>query len=349
LVCALSQSAVALPVDIFDLYKMGIQATLARYCSDNAGVELAKEMLTAIAVSNHLAKRRTFQLDDIRRALGEKSILMTTWRNCLEKGEIPLIKILTLGEVSGEFQFSHLSFQESLFGQALKQGQSPSFWSTDDLVCEHLNDAFYRNALTIGRGHLGQALAQLRSTWNFNRLPRLTHLGREGLWNLLSGAKHLQELDLSNLKTAGSDELIRAVEVLSIHGLPALKKLVLRWCYFPAEASAALGTLLACCPILVHLDLECNPAIFGAPEVVVNLHKAIGNNGLQSLEQLSLRWCHVAKTAGPALSALLSGCPRLTEVDVLGSRSLCHDDLVAALPPTALLRGMGRRRPGATS
>ena len=79
----------------------------------DARLELATEMLRAIAVANHLAQRRTFSLDDARGALRGMAAHLRLWEELLASGAIPLVKVLALGDQSGEFQFKHLSFQEA--------------------------------------------------------------------------------------------------------------------------------------------------------------------------------------------------------------------------------------------
>ena len=85
---------------------------MRRHVGD-ARLELATEMLRAIAVANHLAQRRTFSLDDARGALRGMAAHLRLWEELLASGAIPLVKVLALGDQSGEFQFKHLSFQEA--------------------------------------------------------------------------------------------------------------------------------------------------------------------------------------------------------------------------------------------
>lgn len=206
LACAFAVEVQHLPADIYELYEMGILATLQRQLGKDQ-VPAALEMLEAIAVANHLAKRRTFQVEDLEDALKGKPHLPPLWSQLLEDGSIPLVKILTLGHSTGEFQFSHLSFQEALFVRALKSGLRNSFWSRDSVLSCNLNDPFYRNAFAIGRNHLGEALAVSRPCLNFDCHPRLTDVGRTGLRNLLAGVRAIRELDLANVNLQNDQEV----------------------------------------------------------------------------------------------------------------------------------------------
>eukprot|EP00966_Prymnesium_polylepis_P302892 6997439-Prymnesium_polylepis.1 len=62
-------------------------------------------MLRAIAAANHLAQRRTFSLADARAALSSQPEGRGLWERLAASGAIPLVKILALGDTSGEFQF----------------------------------------------------------------------------------------------------------------------------------------------------------------------------------------------------------------------------------------------------
>lgn len=340
LVCALADDQEKLPSGIFDLYEMGMLATLRRYSKDGDRVRSTMEMLQLIATANHLAKRRTFQPEDIRRALAGRSELLALWKELLDRGEVPLVKILTLGDVSGEFQFSHLSFQEALFGRTLESTESHAFWSSDTAVCERLNDPFYRNAFTLGRGHLGKALSAQRSAWDFDCQPRLTDLGRFGLKNLVAGAASLLRLDLMNVKLTDPEDMIALATALGDEGLPALEKLGLRWCHIPGAAAPSLGRFLARCPKLAELDLECNRDLLKLPEAAASLTGALGEVGLPALTKLSLRWCHIPAASGPGVGALLARCPVLSEADLLGNRHLVRGSLEASAPSGAELKGL---------
>eukprot|EP00929_Paragymnodinium_shiwhaense_P074635 TRINITY_DN38204_c0_g3_i1.p1 TRINITY_DN38204_c0_g3~~TRINITY_DN38204_c0_g3_i1.p1 ORF type:complete len:2282 (+),score=602.47 TRINITY_DN38204_c0_g3_i1:73-6918(+) len=360
LVCALSDQAQSelLPRDIFDLYELGVKATLRRHFGVAAGASNDEaelrcgqtlEMLRAIATANHLAARRTFQPADVRKVLSDKPALLQLWEEMLQDGNVPLVKILALGESGGEFQFRHLSFQESLFGSALATGcdeaASQSFWGGDSQLCSRMNDPFYRNCFALCRGHLGQSRAKLVAAWSFDCQPRLTSdLGHTGLRHLLPGALQLQALDLSNVGFEGDGDLQSLVDSVGSTGLPALTTLKMRCCKLPGSAASALGTWLSRCPAIRMLDLEGNRELLRTTAAVDGLCSTLSTQGLPSLEHLSLRWCQVPGEVGGALARLFAKCPRLTEVDLLGSRRLRHEEVTTGLCGSVRLKGVVARK-----
>jgi len=329
-----------LPCDKFELYEQGVRAKVAQDLKKSQGkyaisqlkqeealqtVNLVEEMLQTIATANHLAKRRTFQLPDVHRALASvgKPQLLEVWSELLGLGEVPLVKILTLGEASGgEFQFCHLSFQEFLFVRELCRGEKVSSFWAEDMLNVRLNDPFYKNALALGHGHLGQALAKQQPQWNLDRHPRLSPLGLEGLQHLLAGASALESLDLSNVALDNPASMEALAAVVALEGLPSLKRLSLRYCKLPAGASAALGAFLARCPALEDLDLEWNRELLSTGKAAAGLSDALAETGLPHLRRLGLRWCHLPAVVEHPLGALLARCPNLKEVDLLGNRRM---------------------------
>ncbi|CAE7204717.1 prsA [Symbiodinium natans] len=84
LACAFAVDTQRLPENLFDLYVMGMLSTLERRVGKDR-VQVTLEMLQAIAVANHTAKRRTFQAEDLRTALKEPGHL-ALWSQLLEEG-----------------------------------------------------------------------------------------------------------------------------------------------------------------------------------------------------------------------------------------------------------------------
>ena len=111
----------------------------------------------------------------------------------MERG-VPLIKTLSIGG-GGEYQFKHLSLQEKLFIKGIKNGEVTDFWPTDTVLIKRLNDAFYRNTFTVGKGHLGEALAQQRPVWNLRnatlKVDSNMHAveSLRGVWSAKSAAR----------------------------------------------------------------------------------------------------------------------------------------------------------------
>lgn len=324
LACAFAVEVQHLPADIYELYEMGILATLQRQLGKDQ-VPAALEMLEAIAVANHLAKRRTFQVEDLEDALKGKPHLPPFWSQLLEDGSIPLVKILTLGHATGEFQFSHLSFQEALFVRALKSGLRNSFWSRDSVVSCNLNDPFYRNAFAMGRNHLGEALAVSRPCLNFDCHPRLTDVGRTGLRNLLAGVRAITELDLANVNLQNDQEVDELISAMTSAKAPNLQVLGLSRCHLNQKSTRAIGALLQMSP-LKRLDLEGNTAFLVSNDAVEGLTEAVESVGLQSLDVLSLRWCHIQPSVSAAMKDFLhTCCGRSVILDIQGNRGLSKD------------------------
>ncbi|CAE7919646.1 unnamed protein product [Symbiodinium necroappetens] len=320
LACAFAVETQRLPQNLYDLYEMGMLSTLERRVGKDR-VQAVLEMLQAIAVANHIAKRRTFQAEDLRAALKEPSQL-ALWSQLLEDGSVPLVKILALGDMTGEFQFSHLSFQEALFVRALsasdRDRQFRCFWGSDTSLNSSLNDPFYRNTFVIGRGYLGEALASSQPSFNFDCQPRLSGLGREGLRHLLAGTRSLRSLHLGNVDLGGQiwADLVNSM----LPGL-SLQELVLSRCRL--SAVKPLGALLRACPKLRLLDLEGNKNILKTPSEVAELQEAVGECKLDHLEVLSLRWCHISASSGTCIKGFLTAnCPALTKIDLQGNRGL---------------------------
>lgn len=341
-----------LPRDVYELYEMGVQAKVAqdvrrKWCMGDdfpsaerqelvrSRVKLTVDMLQAIATANHLEKRRTFQIADVTKALKTRQELLELWNECLSEGDVPLIRVLTLGEISGgEFQFSHLSFQEFLFIRGVCNGEadkssSITFWSTESLMNIWLNDPFYKNTFALGRGHIGRALAEKRSDWSFDRHPRLSEIGLEGLRNLLMGATSLRSLDLSNVSLNSPAGVHMIAEAAAFAGLPSLKILSLRYCCVPSTAATSLGRLLASCPLMEDLDLEWNRNLLSTLRAVSELGEALGPDSLRHLKRLGLRWCHLPRVAKEPLTELLMKLASLREIDCLGNRRL---DLAQPFP-----------------
>ncbi|CAE7906762.1 unnamed protein product, partial [Symbiodinium microadriaticum] len=336
LACAFAVETQRLPQNLYDLYEMGMLSTLERRVGKDR-VQAVLEMLQAIAVANHIAKRRTFQAEDLRAALKEPCQL-ALWSQLLEDGSVPLVKILALGDMTGEFQFSHLSFQEALFVRALstsdRDRQFRCFWGSDTSLNSSLNDPFYRNTFVIGRGYLGEALASSQPSFNFDCQPRLSGLGREGLRHLLAGTRSLRSLHLGNVDLGGQiwADLVNSM----LPGL-SLQELVLSRCRL--SAVKPLGALLRACPKLRLLDLEGNKNILKTPSEVAELQEAVGQCKLDHLEVLSLRWCHISASSGTCIKGFLTAnCPGLTRIDLQGNRGLSRS-LFAGTSLAACIHG----------
>lgn len=170
-----------------------------------------RDMLRRIAAKNNLVQRRVFELEDVKEALKDHGDELELFLELMRGGAIPLVKVLASdGERSGEFQFKHKSFQEALFVEAVIRCEVPEFWQnrgqcgdmTDDEVAAlALNNTEHKNTFDIGRGYLGNALAQQRPVWNFvggavQLVADDENRGWARLQRLLLHATHLVRLTL---------------------------------------------------------------------------------------------------------------------------------------------------------
>jgi len=189
----------AVPRDMHDLYMSAIDKSVSRWSKANwngIGADQMAELLRKLARANQeraLAESgevRTFSDSDVEKVLAPQEYKM--WEGMLNSESLPLVKTLVVGE-GGLFQFTHLSFQEALFGASLLKGEVDAFWKTTREATRQLNTAEFRNVFEIGEGHLGKELAR--------RLPRLvivedlTPIGRESLGYMLAGAVQLGALE----------------------------------------------------------------------------------------------------------------------------------------------------------
>lgn len=159
---------------------------------------------------------------------------------------------------------------------------------------------------------------------------------------MLAGASGLQKLDLSTVTLDTVEAVASLEEAITQEGLPALEELYLQNCSLTAAAAATLGRLLKRCPRLHTLVLERNLGLLSTPEAAAQLGDALGSQGLPQLRLLSLRWCQLPAAVGGSLVSMLKKCPRLEEVDLLGSRRLVKAELeaVRSSAPNVRFRGL---------
>ena len=114
-----------LPKDKFTLFRMATEAVVAESCRDAENSGLSPEVpatavmdcLRRIAWHNHCRCSRTFTSEDAAGWMQDEPALIDVWQQLSHSLSPPLLKILTLAsdKEAGEYQFSHLSFQEFLF------------------------------------------------------------------------------------------------------------------------------------------------------------------------------------------------------------------------------------------
>ena len=207
-----SRPADALPENTKILYELAINFSI--YDTDKA----AESMLRRVATHAHLKQSRQFSDNDVEAALAGHPLELKLWTELAktERGA-PLVKTLEMGvdgsgRVSGLWQFKHLSFQESLFVQALTKDEVPSFWEAG--AEKRINDPFFLNAFRVGGRDLGDQMYR-----SFGKMMRVLPNGwkviNECLPLTLPDSPNVERFHLSNLKLDLQDGLsVRLIEAL---------------------------------------------------------------------------------------------------------------------------------------
>ena len=123
-----------------ELYEMAIKATIKKRFPSEGTAQNVREALRKIAYANMLARRRVFTVENVVDTLGARPIFWRrgtaffTTSTAAARPWSNLVGARLLGP-RGEFQFSHLSFQEYFFIETfgLSTGIPPGFpWTTID-------------------------------------------------------------------------------------------------------------------------------------------------------------------------------------------------------------------------
>jgi len=152
-----------LPTARLELYRVAIQAALRRRMPDAAEAKAASDMLSRVAVANHLVQKREFDSEHVSRSLEGLSGGKELWNKMLhEPSGVPLVKILELSadeSTKSTFQFTHLSFQEGYFAEATLRGDPlPMLW--DRGVPRILDDPWFLNTCVIGSEVMGAVFSE---------------------------------------------------------------------------------------------------------------------------------------------------------------------------------------------
>lgn len=153
----------------------------------------------------------------------------------------------------GLYQFTHLSFQESLYVRALVHDVNAhtTVAQSNSSLAEFMNLPFNQNACRIAGGLLGRAFAAKHANWNFSQdEAKLTRVGRETLFLLTHHNTALKSLNLcsSNIGLESCEGLAKLSQTaLSLHylnlsnnrlgGTAALKETSSAGCSSAAAAS----------------------------------------------------------------------------------------------------------------
>ena len=143
-----------LPANAMDLYNMAIDTIIHQRCLDQDKVKRTRSMLRQVATENMTFQRRIFTTIDVNKALKGIPGAAGLWNEFhnSEQG-IPLVKTLSeaSNDLPSEYQFKHISFQESLFVFAIEDNEAPMFQAHNiAAVVACLGDRFLRNTFQIG-------------------------------------------------------------------------------------------------------------------------------------------------------------------------------------------------------
>jgi hypothetical protein len=299
-------AAHSVPTNRYELYMLVLSKVVTRRLSasnselSELDPSAAIDVLRTVAVANYVAKgRREFTSEDVRLALGEKSLqLWAALASSLEG--VPLVKPIVEakegGLVDGLFQFKHLSFQEALSGQFLVQvaaGQRERqlfavpfpaggraeplqmLAASDRAVAGFLNRVLNKNTVVIGGGELGAALAAEIDCWDFMRGVQLSPQGIANMLPVLTGNRKLRalhfslSLDASALYTLGLDRgALRGCTALAELSISAARE----WeFHLPSDESLPgsrnlelmtfIARLIQTVPALKRLSLHAGPSL----------------------------------------------------------------------------------------
>lgn len=218
-----------LPTSRLHLYKSSVRASILRRSASLEEATSIGRMLAKVAVANHIAQHREFNGLDVWKVLSERYPQdFDLFKRLDASTGVPLIKTLEVGdtdattdEAASKYQFTHLSFQESFFAEALcapvlpLDDKDPSTLVNSDLAAtvnaiwsrgalKLLNDRWLLNTFAICGGalgpvvakHLGGKVTTLRMTEH--QVKSLVALD----WEALRGQPYLTHVILNVGKTA---------------------------------------------------------------------------------------------------------------------------------------------------
>lgn len=199
-------SLTSLPSSELELYQMATSAAarkIAAGSSDEQTLQLAKDLIGAIAIGNQQARRRDFSSSEADASLGSSADLQQLWQSLVSRGtSIPLLKLVAASSArqAAQYQFVHLSIQEGLYAADLLQNvYGWEGWKDDASASAFLNEQFNQNVCRVGSTALGEALAERGDSWHFEKEngSGLTAAGRRSLLPLLTGNTLLRGLSLT--------------------------------------------------------------------------------------------------------------------------------------------------------
>ena len=135
-----------MPRDLYELYKMAVGAVMEKRAHGGHDAGAFRRCLRTIAYRNHLAKRRMFLDAHICEALQDEPALAEIWSTLVNGDEPPpLVKILTAPSAAGEggeYQFSHISFQEFLYLEVRAKARRRACAGVVHVLAHHSRQTF---------------------------------------------------------------------------------------------------------------------------------------------------------------------------------------------------------------
>ena len=208
-----------LPRDRFELYEAAVCEAVSRTRAPGgeSGASDTMTLLRRVAAANQMAGRSVFDGAEVARVLSpSEAKCWAALRGA--PGGVPLIRVLA-ESCSGdpeesEYRFSHPSFQEALFAQALTtDAELRSKVAADkSQVLELLGCATHANVFRIGGRRLGMAMAPALGGDAWQLQSQLNSATVEALPSLLRGNAAITALDLSNNRLGDVSQLITAID-----------------------------------------------------------------------------------------------------------------------------------------
>ena len=173
-----------LPRDLYELYKMAVGAVMEKRAHGGHDAGAIRRCLRTIAYRNHLAKRRMFLDAHIREALQDEPALAEIWSTLVNGDEPPpLVKILTAPSAAGEggeYQFSHISFQEFLYLEVRAKAHRRACAGVFHVLAHHSRQTF-ELADGLPPGFRWRDINDKSSLFKTNFYDNLTRIGGASL------------------------------------------------------------------------------------------------------------------------------------------------------------------------
>jgi len=200
----------SLPASLLQLYSIAMRAAVQRRLApagesgqeqqsssigSNLEVELVLRMLSRVAVASQLSGKenvREFTGSLVEEAISEEELVM--WNSMLDEPRgLPLVKQIEAADGgASSFQFTHLSFQEGMFAQALADGSAAgSLKQRRGGARSLLANPTFTQALRIGGSEIAAALGLVGDKGELVVIDKVPLSTRFSGWSTIT----LEELD----------------------------------------------------------------------------------------------------------------------------------------------------------